>query len=208
MKAFLITTQYNELTRWEHAKRELSACGISYFPILATDWRMYEHTTLSPAQYKHQSLTLAYYQACQTAVFLGLKEFMIFEDDILVKDRLELYHVIHNPPKYFDICFLTRTEHNKIAAETIPYDSAYDLIKGNWWETPATMWSEKFARTFIHHIHSKLHGQLWLGHIDDIINDFIKAGAGYFFGAKAQTIIGLSNTEQDIISREGSISQR
>lgn len=201
-KIFLITTHHNRDTRHERIKREL--LGLDYTPILAPDWKMFRHTSLNQKQYKHMSLTLAYYQICQTAVFQELDKFIIIEDDLHVVDESLLQELISNPPGDFDLCYLTRTDHNRESAVTKPYNTNFERVASNWWETPITMWTARFAQKFIKHIEAKLEEGLWLGHID---HELVKlCETSVFYGSIHQTAIGLSNIDQSLMDYAGSIS--
>lgn len=203
--AFLITTTHNASTRWPRIKDELMDQGIDVFPILATDYNLFKHTDLNTAQYKQQSLTMAYLTACQTAVYLGIDQFTIFEDDVKVIDPNQLDMTMLNYPDQFDLCYLTETDHNQKSAKTYTVDENWQKILGNWWETPATLWSIRFAKVFIHHIENKIKSGLWLGHVDHELMKLCESGEFNFFGSRHRTCIGLSNSEQTEMSVEGSI---
>jgi len=201
---FLITTHHNRLTRHERIKQELQ--DWDYIPILAPDWKMFKHTDLNPKQYKQQSLTLAYYQACQTAVFMEVDYFTIVEDDIEFTSVTPL-GCDGPPPEGWDLIFATRTNHNQESAETEDINHVdYDRVISNWWETPFTRWSISFANEFIDHIEAKLEQGLWLGHVDHELMKLCETGKYKFYGSKHKTAIGLSNTDQDVMDKAGSIN--
>lgn len=205
---FLITTIHNQPTRWDRIQKHLadSLQGEQIFPVLAPDWKMFTHTDLNPKQYKQQSLTLAYYQICQTAVFLELEDFIVMEDDIQIMDPDRLFDLAVWMPENFDLVYLTRTDHNHRSAETQPHDEYFDKVIRNYWETPITAWSISFAKKFINHIQSKLESGLWLGHIDHELLQLCETKKYYFYAAKDKIAVGLSNIEQSVMSKEGSIT--
>jgi hypothetical protein len=177
---------------------------ISAIPVVATDWKLFIHTSLNPKQYKQQSLTIAYYQVCQTARFMGLDRFVMLEDDLQITDRDGFIdRMIYR--EEFDLCYLTRTRHNQEGAKTSPHNDLFDKVNSNWWETPATLWSAKFAERFIDHIEAKTNEGLWLGHIDHELDKLNQTGEFMFLGSTKQVAIGLSSTEQTVIPTEGSI---
>lgn len=196
---FLITTHHNSHTRHNYITEHLSE--INYIPVMALDWQMFRYTDLTESQYKHQSLTLAYYQIAQTAMFQDIQHYTVMEDDLNVIDWAIMKQQF---PKDFDLCYLTMTDHNKEAAQVEPYSPHFNRIIGNWWETPITEWSLKFATRFVEHIQFKLSHSLWLGHID---HELIKLNRGHHYGSTRQMAVGLStNKESGIISLVGSIS--
>ena len=204
---FLITTIHNQHTRWARVKAHLEQTlgEGEVYPILAPDRDMFKHTTLNPKQYKQQSLTLAYFQAAQTALFLGLDDYVVLEDDVLISHENELFDLEVFMPENFDLVYLTRTKHNSESAEVLPYDQYFDIVVGNYWETPITAWSIKFAKEFIAHVQSKLKESLWLGHIDHELMKLCETKKYYFYASKQQVALGLSNVEQSEMSKEGSI---
>jgi len=204
MKTFLITTHHNKDTRHRYIKEHLK--GVDYIPILAPDWKMFRHTGLNDKQYKQQSLTLAYYQIAQTALFLNLKEFTIMEDDLNITDWKMLDELYENIPEHFDVCYLTRTDHNIASAMVKEYSHHFSKIVNNWWETPITHWSERFARNFVFHIEQKLEEGLWLGHVDHELLQINYKGSVNFYGSNFQIAQGISTSKQPgLIGFEGSI---
>lgn len=193
-KIFLITTIHNRDSRWQYIRQHLYENGIEYTPILAPDFSFIPEETVKRA--KHISLTLAYYQIAQTAMFEGLLNYMVIEDDInLSQDgHSDILEAIRFTPEDFDLCYLTKVQQNH-DAQTRPYNEHLDRIIGNWWETPATLWSLKFAEAFCKEIASK---QV-LGSIGNIDHELLKmndTGKYNFFGAKKNTANGLSTIRE------------
>jgi len=203
---FLITTQHNRESRWERITNLLENHEIEFAPILAPDYRLFLHIGLTDQQSKHQSLTMAYNQVCQTAIFMGLDNFIVVEDDLKILDMDTLYESLRqsNLPHDFDLCYLTKTTHNQ-SAITKAYNKHFRRIQSNWWETPITLWSQDFAKTFCQHMEQKTSVGLWLGHIDHELVQMNEKGAK-MYGATYQTCIGLSNSPQNEMSLEGSIT--
>lgn len=191
MTTFLITTHHNKDTRHEYIREHLFR--YDFIPILATDWRFFTHTSLNDKQYKQQSLTMAYYTACQTAIFMQIDEFMIFEDDVCVTSKFILDELLIQLPEDFDLCYLSRTRHNIESAVLTPYDEVFSRVKGNYWETPATVWNIYFAEAFITHIESKINHGLWIGHIDHELMKMNELGLFKFYAPNEQIVIGLSS---------------
>lgn len=188
---FLITTHHNRETRHDYIKDHLYS--FNPIPVLAVDWKLFRHTNLNPEQYKQQSLTLAYYTACQTAVFADMEEFIIFEDDVQVSSNLLLVQYLDSLPHDFDLVYLSRTKHNIEGGVTKPYSDHYSIVVSNYWETPATFWSIEFAKKFIDYIENKLESGLWLGHIDHELMKILKESKPRFYCLNEQIIIGLSS---------------
>lgn len=205
---FLITTIHNEKTRWDRINDHLNDVFTDefIFPVLATDTRILSHTAIKTEKIKHQSLTMAYYTICQTAIFLKLEDFTILEDDLLIVKKDELHDLFVLMPEDFDLCYMTRTDHNNRSAKTKPYNEHWDTVVANWWETPITTWSNKFAHDFCAHIQNKLKDGIWLGHIDHELVQMVNTRRYKIYGAVTQTAIGLSNVKQVEMSKEGSIT--
>lgn len=217
MKYYLITTLHNQHTRWQYIKGHLDELGIDYTPILAPDFRQYLHAGLSETQAKHLSLVMAYYQIAQTAEFEEIDEYVVMEDDVqigdypLLKSLIKMFDVVGGSS--FDLVYLTQTEHNRLSAVTTPMAAPYfNRIRANWWETPITMWSARFAHAFIGLISMRLTSELWLGHIDHILNQMNETGKYKFYGSNHNIANGLSCArhlaEGLPISFEGSISEQ
>jgi hypothetical protein len=205
---FLITTIHNQQTRWDRIKTHLADLikNDQVFPVLAPDWKMFEHTDLNPKQYKQQSLTLAYYQICQTAMFLELDDYVVLEDDVKIVHPDQVFDALVQMPEDFDLCYLTRTTHNQESAETTYHDQNFDRVHANYWETPITAWSQHFAQKFVEWIQNKLQNGLWLGHIDHELLQMNDTGKYSFFAVRDMIAVGLSNSDQSEMSKEGSIT--
>lgn len=216
MNLYAITTYHNRETRWKNLKWQIERIRntILFFQelktIIATDWKMYRHTNLSPQQYKQQSLTLAYYQACQMAVYDDLYQFVIIEDDIQISDIL-LFNDLVDDHFEFDLCYLSLTKHNKESAIVEPYNNLWNKIVANYWETPATLWTIEMAKKFIHHIEKKLETGLWLGHIDhELMKMHTELKLNYYCPVE-QCCYGLSSEPEKakgVIDLTGSISEK
>lgn len=117
---------HNRNTRWEHLTQVIENLELQtdfyVHPILATDWRIFEYSTLKPQQYKHQSLTLAYYQICQTAVFSQQSQFVIVEDDLTITNLRKFLELIMFEPEDLHLCYLSLTKHNQESAYTEPHN--------------------------------------------------------------------------------------
>lgn len=204
---FVITTHHNRLTRHGFIKQELDKARLSYYPILAPDYNLFKHTQIEQNQFKRQSLTLAYYQTCQTAIFQGHERFIIMEDDCHIYDDTKLIRSLDYIPPDAALCYLTRTEHNRLSAKTVACNEFFDLINSNWWETPITLWTDFFAHYFISYISRKITESPWLGNIDHELVKITESGLFKVYGAVHKTVIGMSNTDQIMMSKEGSISE-
>lgn len=191
MTTYLITTHHNKDTRHEYIKDHLYSFDV--VPIMASDWRMFKHTNLNEAQYKQQSLTLAYYTSCQTAVFCDLEEFMILEDDVHIYNKFLFDSALESLPHDFDLVYLAYTKHNAEGAITKPYNEYYATVIANYWETPATLWSIDFAKKFIQYIESKLEKGLWLGHIDHELLKILTEQRPKYYCLTEPLVIGLSS---------------
>jgi len=212
MKFFLITTHHNQHSRWAYIKPHLQDMGITYTPILAPDYRLFRWH-LDETQLKHQSLTLAYYQISQTAIFENLSQYAVIEDDVnlIPQFKLAMFNLQNSLPEDYDFCYLTQTEHNKEAAITSPVNDYICKVESNWWETPLTLWSRKFAEAFREHISEKLDQELWLGHIDHELVKLNATGKFQMYGATQNTANGLSSArhlqQAQLIDFQGSISE-
>lgn len=134
---------------------------------------------------------------------------MIIEDDCFINNRLELDIATAIPPDGFDLVYLTSTDHNKTAAITQEHDWRLFKVVSNWWETPVTLWSGKFADSFISYIEQKLNVSLWLGHIDHELMKLNETGNFAFYGVRENLADGLSSSRSkapESISFDGSIS--
>jgi len=163
-KWFLITTSYNAESRWPYLKEHLSQFEIAPETHLAIDYKAFLPSGLSEQQAKHQSLTAAYMQIAERIIYEDIGFCMIMEDDICFKPEFSLPPI----PQNADLIYLTQTEHNKEAGKTDPIEGREDLarVRDNWWETPITLWSLKFARRFVSEMKAKLDKGEWLGNID------------------------------------------
>lgn len=192
MIAFLITTWHNRVSRHDYIRHEaaesLPFCD-QIHPVLATDYNVFMRAGLGQKQAKHLSLTLAYQQIAQQADFMKLERYIVIEDDLRVTDRPALWESVEHLPDDFDVVYLTRTKHNDECADTVPYSDYFELIKGNWWETPITLWSGAFAKRFNDHIMDKAKEHIWTGHIDHVL---VNLNAGKHYGAKRSVGVGLS----------------
>lgn len=191
MPTFLITTHTNT-DRHQRILDELHYADWTDFEcmaILATDWRLFTYAGLTETEAKHQSLTLAYRQCAQTALLFNIDYYLVIEDDLHVIDPFELRSNIDNLPEPFDLCYLTRTEHNRLSGYTKSHCNHFEQVIAHWWETPITAWSKRFAQRFEDHISHKLTEKLWLGHID---HELLKLNQGFHFGSIHKTAVGLS----------------
>jgi len=215
MNLYAITTHHNRETRWEHLigiiyDNDLDdGDPFDFFPVLAIDYNLFKHTNLLPEQYKHQSLTLAYYQICQTAVFSQQSQFVIIEDDLNITNLRKFLELIMFEPDDIHLCYLALTKHNQESAYTEPHNHLWNKIIANYWETPATLWTIEMAQLFIDWIEKKLESGLWLGHIDhELLQMHTSLKLNYYCPVE-QCCYGLSSEPEKakgIISLEGSIS--
>jgi len=213
MNLYAITTHHNRETRWEHLRGLVYQPDylfpVNFIPVLAPDWRLFKYTDLKPDQYKHQSLTLAYYQICQTAVFSQQSQFVIVEDDLNITNLRKFLELIMFEPDDIHLCYLALTKHNQESAYTEPHNHLWNKIIANYWETPATLWTIEMAQLFIDWIEKKLESGLWLGHIDHELLQMHETLKLNYYCPVEQCCYGLSSEPEKakgIISLEGSIS--
>lgn len=209
MNVFLITTAHNEHTRWDHAKSQM--LGLTHIPFLAPDYRLFQFAGLSEKRAKHQSLTMAYLQIAQAAIFAGESQYMVVEDDISFCPGFEdeMIKTIDSTPKDWDFLYLTQTPHNKEASKIIPVNDYICKVIDNHWETPITVWGERLIKTFNERMMQKLNEDIWTGHIDHELLKICQEGTLNFYAATKNLANGLSTVRHlasDKISFEGSIS--
>lgn len=215
MNLYAITTHHNKETRHKHLITVIENLELdtdySVYPILAPNWKMFKHTNLSPEQYKQQSLTLAYYQICQTAVFNQDFQFVIIEDDLIIINLAKFSELITYEPYDMHLCYLSLTKHNQESAIIEPHDHLWNKVLANYWETPATLWTIEMAKKFIDHIEKKLETGLWLGHIDhELMKMHLEMKLNYYCPVE-QCCFGLSSEPEKakgIIDLKGSISEK
>ncbi len=211
MNLYAITTYHNRETRWSHLNGVINDLEEDFFVniILSTDWKMFKHTNLSPEQYKQQSLTLAYYQACQMAIYDDSYQFVIVEDDLQI-DNMDLFRELIDSVFEFNLCYLSLTKHNQESAIVEPHNHLWNKVIANYWETPATLWTIEMAQLFINHIEKKLEKGLWLGHIDhELMKMHVEQKLNYYCPVE-QCCFGLSSEPEKakwIIDLTGSISE-
>ena len=214
MNLYAITTYHNRETRWKHLKSIINELDEDFFTntILATDWKMFKHSKLLREQYKQQSLTLAYYQACQLAIFNNHFRFVIIEDDLKIDYFIRFSTLARFlPPNDAHLCYLALTAHNFESAIVEPYNRWWNKVVANYWETPATLWTIEMAKKFIHHIEKKLETGLWLGHIDhELMKMHTELKLNYYCPVE-QCCYGLSSEPEKakgVIDLTGSISEK
>lgn len=215
MNLYAITTHHNKETRHKHLTSVIENLELDtdfyVHPVLAPNWKIFKYTNLSPEQYKQQSLTLAYYQICQTAVFNQDFQFVIIEDDLIITSLFKFTKLIAREPDDVDLCYLSLTKHNQESAIVEPHDRLWNKVKANYWETPATLWTIEMAQKFIDHIEKKLESGLWLGHIDHELLQMHETLKLNYYCPVEQCCFGLSSEPEKakgIISLEGSISAK
>jgi len=201
MKRFLITCNYAR-ARHDYIRNHLNGLfNNDYQVIFAPDYRMLHGK--DGVNRKQLSLTQGYIQALSTALFEGNQDkFMIMEDDVsfLPESLPVIDTMISELPDDFDICYLTRTEANR-GAKVTDYSDNLSRIVSNWWETPLTLWSRKFALHFLEYAECKI-SQGSIGNIDHELNKnnegetlWPDAEPCYFYGSKHLTALGLSTVK-------------
>lgn len=158
---------------------------------------------------KHISLTQGYLQTLHTALFKGGNDdIMIMEDDVnfLPYSLPVLDLMISELPDDFDLCYLTKTFPNNDGAVVLSYSDSLYKVFSNWWETPITLWSRKFAKEFLRYADWKM-GVDYMGNIDHELNkmneqtsEWPEAKAYNFYGSKQLTAYGLSTKEGGMAS--------
>lgn len=215
MRVFLITTIHNQESRWEYIKSHLHSLDMIYFPILAPDYRLFLYGGLTEQQAKHQSLTMAYLQIAQTAIFQGIERYIVIEDDVSLNEGFEqnFLDLIRSLPEDWDFLYATKTEHNRQAGKTIPVNDYICKVIADWWETPITVWGRRMIESFnekmTYKIGNKVDGELLLGHIDHELLKICEEGKLNFYGAEKNLANGLSTARHlanDKITFEGAIS--
>lgn len=217
MKKYIITTLENKPTRGENVRlldSQLSERHSLIDVIIAPDWRIFQHTSLNPEQYRQQSLTLAYYNICMRQLYWGLAVFVIMEDDLHIFDQNKFTsHLFDFEDSYHKIGaefgYLSLTDANIEGAQTEELTFTWNKVKGNYWETPATIWTQKMARIFVDHISEKLKTGLWLGHIDHELQKIMIEQNLTYLCPKSQFCAGLSSYKNPPVEfdKTGSISE-
>ena len=169
--------------------------------IFAPDYRILK--AMDGVTRTHLSLTHAYIQTLSTALFTGnVDKILIMEDDLnfCFNALPMIYGMINELPEDFDLFYMTKTEAN-LGAKVTDYSDNLSRIVSNWWETPLTLWSRKFAIEFLRYCEWKLsHGSI--GNVD---HELVKmneldtlwpdAKQYAFYGSKHLTALGLSTVK-------------
>lgn len=158
---------------------------------------------------KHISLTQGYIQTLHTALFKGNSEaFLIMEDDVSFEPGgwSIIDSIISELPEDFDLCYLTKTTPNNDGAVVLLHSNNVYKVFSNWWETPVTLWSRKFAKEFLRYSDWKM-GIDYMGNIDHELNKLNEKLTGWpdektynFYGSKQLTAYGLSTKEGGMAS--------
>lgn len=217
MKKYIITTLENKPTRGENVRKmdaKLSQVCSPVEIVIAPDWRIFQHTSLNPEQYRQQSLTLAYYNICHRQLFWGSNTFVICEDDLHFFDFNQFIASVHDFDSSFhkyvaEFAYLSLTDANIEGAQTAPVNDNWNRVQGNYWETPATIWTQKMARIFVDYISKKLELNLWLGHIDHELQKIMIEQKLTYLCPTTQFSAGLSSyaTPPVEFDKTGSISE-
>jgi len=198
MKRFLITCSH-ATERHDYIRNHLNGLfNKEWQVIFAPDYRILK--AMDGVTRTHLSLTHAYIQALSTALFQGSTDkILIMEDDVsfLPESQPLIEAMISELPEDFDLCYLTKTEAN-LGAELTDYSENLTRIVSNWWETPLTLWSRKFAIEFLRYCEWKLaNGSI--GNIDHEISKMNELDTLWpdakqyaFYGSKHLTALGLS----------------
>jgi len=202
---FLITCAYTK-ARHEYVKSHLKNV-LDYQVIFAPDYRLLEANP--DILRRNISLSIAYIQTLHTALFNGNPTaILIMEDDIHFQPYsfALIEGLIRELPSDFDLCYLTKTSPANDGAKTKVYSSGLEKIVSNWWETPLTLWSRKFAVEFLAYAEWKISNGL-IGNIDHELNklnegisEWPKARTYNYYGSKLTTAYGLSTKEDGMVS--------
>ena len=217
MKKYIITTLENQPARGQNVIRldnQISGYLNDANIIIAPDWRIFKHTELTEKQWKHQSLTLAYYNICMRQLYWGSATFVICEDDLHIFNPKDFtQHTLDFSDTYHktgaDFGYLALTDHNIQSAQVEEFNGLWNQVKANYWETPATIWTQKMARIFVDHISAKLEKGIWVGHIDHELLQIHLVHKLLFLCPKTQFCAGLSTYKTPPVEfdRSGSISE-
>lgn len=204
--AFLITCTHAK-ERHERVKKHLNdileTCQVIYAP----DYRLLQGE--SDSQRRRVSLSLAYIQTLHTALFNGNPTaILIMEDDIHFQPYsfTLIEGLIRELPQDFDFCYLTKTSPANDGAITQVYSSGLEKIVSNWWETPLTLWSRKFAVEFLAYAEWKIaNGSIGnidheLNKLNEGISEWPKARVYNYYGSKIATAYGLSTKQDGMVS--------
>jgi len=206
MNRYLITCSHAK-GRHDYIRNHLNGLfNKDWNVIFAPDYRILK--AMDGVTRTHLSLTHAYIQTLSTALFQGNEDrFMIMEDDVsFLPDSASLIEAIINDlPEDFDLCYLTKTDANGGAVVT-DYSDNLSRIVSNWWETPLTLWSRKFAIDFLKYCEWKIAN----GSIGNIDHEILKLVTGEtlwpdakqyaFYGSKHLTAFGLSTVTDGFVS--------
>lgn len=207
ISSFLITCDHAR-ERHDYIRNHLNAIfNHNWQVIFAPDFRAIQAD--SDHLKKHISLTQGYIQTLHTALFKGNSEaFLIMEDDVSFEPGSwnVLDSIIRELPDDFDLCYLTKTIPNNDGAVVLSHSDNIYKVFSNWWETPITLWSKKFAREFLRYADWKMQTG-YIGNIDHELNklneqvsEWPQAKAYNFFGSKSLTAYGLSTKEGGMAS--------
>ena len=201
LSKYLITCNHAK-GRHDYIRNHLNGLFLNDWQVIfAPDYRILRN--MDGVTRTHLSLTHAYIQALSTALFTGnVDKILIMEDDVSFQpEALPLIEtLISELPEDFDMCYLTRTEANR-GAKVTPHSDNLDRIVSNWWETPLTLWSRKFAAHFLRYAEWKL-SQGSIGNIDHEISKLNEGTSLWpdakqyaFYSSKHLTAFGLSTVK-------------
>ena len=198
LSRYLITCNHAK-GRHDYIRNHLNGLFLKDWQVIfAPDYRILK--AMDGVTRTHLSLTHAYIQVLSTALFDGnTGNIMIMEDDVSFQPESMpvIESLISELPEDFDLCYLTKTDANS-GAKVTPHSDNIDRIVSNWWETPLTLWSRKFAIEFLRYCDWKLSNGS-IGNIDHEILKLAASESGWpdakaysFYGSKHLTALGLS----------------
>lgn len=208
MTVYLITTIHNRETRWEYIRNHLNGIGVVFTVVIAPDYRLFQYAGLTHQQAKHQSLSMAYFQIAQAALFDGHTKYLVFEDDVMLNDNFEqdFLSAINSLPEDWDFFYGTKTEHNRECGKTAKVNDLVCKVKKDWWETPVTLWGERIIPYFVQYISNKLDQNLWVGNIDHELLKICEEGKLNFYASEKNLANGMSSSQEDNVFKIGCIS--
>ena len=201
LSRYLITCNHAK-GRHDYIRNHLNGLFLKDWQVIfAPDYRIL--SGLDGVTRTHLSLTHAYIQTLSTALFQGnVDKILIMEDDVsFLPDSMPVIEsLISELPEDFDLCYLTKTDANN-GAKVEDFSENLTRIVSNWWETPLTLWSRKFAKEFLKYCEWKLSN----GSIGNVDHELCKMNEGEtlwpdakqyaFYGSKHLTAFGLSTTK-------------
>lgn len=121
---------------------------------------------------------------------------MVVEDDICFSENgtNEFIESIIKLPGDWDFFYGTKTEHNRLAAKTVPVNDCVCKVVDNWWQTPITVWNRRMIETFNERMMAKM-GVEHLGNIDHELMKICEEGELNFYGSEKNIANGLSSED-------------